>query len=90
MAVLGRLKSGQLGAKLGDFLPIRIELCRAPRSASLSKACRGQRERFLAAGRLHRHSALPLRNEPRIGPAGKFWKAAFGRKTAQKTNLGAS
>jgi hypothetical protein len=85
--VLGRLKSSQLGAKLGDLLPIRIELCRAPRSASRSKARRGQREAFLAAGRLHSHSALPLRNEPRAR-----WKCyrLHRRKIAQKTNLGAS
>ena len=65
IAVLGRLKSGQLRAKLGDLLPIHVELCRAPRSARLSKARHGVREMFLAAGRLHSHSALPLRNEPR-------------------------
>jgi hypothetical protein len=86
IAVLGRLKSSQLGAKLGDFLPICIELCRAPRSASLSKACRGQRDRLLAAGRLRSKIALPLRNEPRIGPAGKFWKAASaGRLRKRRT-----
>ena len=86
IAVLGRLKSGQLGAKLGDLLPICIELGRAPRSASLSKASRGQRDRLLAAGRLRSNIALPLRNEPRIGPAGKFWKAASaGRVRKRRT-----
>jgi hypothetical protein len=86
IAVLGRLKSGQLGAKLGDLLPIPLELRRAPRSASRSKARRGQREAFLAAGRLRRNSALPLRNEPGIGPAGKIWKAASaGRVRKRRT-----
>jgi hypothetical protein len=75
IAVLGRLKSGQLGAKLGDFLPIRIDLCRAPRSASLGKACRDQRERFLAAGRLHSHSAATVPS-PRGPP--------FAQRTADR------